>query len=160
MFPGTHAITQTHVSTHASKFKCAIYHTQNHIFSHFILLLLYISCNENVPKGGAYFAWKNILFELLDWIIKTPSKLDLHFESKYFAISVANQLKIVLWTICWWNVQTVHILISSYNGLFSFWKKIFCYGESILPTIYITQQKYFCLMVRLENRLLHRLSYA
>ena len=41
------------------------------VFSLFVLLLLYLSRKENIPKCSAHFACKDILSELLSWMFKT-----------------------------------------------------------------------------------------
>ena len=89
-----------------------------------ILLLFYISCRENVPKQGVHFLWKDILCELLGWKLGLHLTYVLKANILWFQY-LANWTKIVLWTNCWWNLQTVYILISSYNGLFRYEKKYF-----------------------------------
>ena len=54
------------VQTHISKLKYALYRMRKIIvFSLFVLLLLYLSRKENIPKCSAHFACKDILSELL-----------------------------------------------------------------------------------------------
>ena len=86
--------------------------------------------------------------------LKQPSTLELHFESKYFVISVAEGLNqnsflnglLMESSNCSYN----HILL---QWTISFWKKMFCYG--VANHLYYLQQilhsKYFYLVVWLER---------
>ena len=56
----------SHTVPCSTEFICVIYRTREIIvFSLSLLLLLYTSHEENIPKRGVHFAWKDILFELL-----------------------------------------------------------------------------------------------
>ena len=60
----------------------------------------FIACQSIPPKNtgnsNIHFAWKDILFELLGWMFTMARgpwfAFDLCFESKYFVISVVDQL--------------------------------------------------------------------
>ena len=80
------AIAGARADTHVSKFTSAIYRKREIIvFLIFVLLLLYISRKENVSKRGVHFEWKEILFELLDWMFKTALYIWLKFRKQIFS---------------------------------------------------------------------------
>ena len=66
LFPEMRAIGHAHAGTHASTFTYALYCTREIIVFSLFVLLLYVSCKENIPKCGVHLAWKDILFELFD----------------------------------------------------------------------------------------------
>ena len=71
LFPEMRAIGHAHAGTHASTFTYALYCTREIIVFSLFVLLLYVSCKENIPKCGVHLAWKDILFELFGWMFKT-----------------------------------------------------------------------------------------
>ena len=84
------------------------------VFSLFVLLLLYLSRKENIPKCSAHFACKDILSELLSWMFKTTLYTRLMFQKQIFCDFFWT--KIVLWKyllfdvrlLLFWNHGMVH----------------------------------------------------
>ena len=127
--------------------------------------ILWFYCNQSIalkngrnPNVKYTLHGKRFCLNCKVECLKQTSTFDLHFESKYFVNSVADHwTKIVLWNDCWWNLENVHVIISSYNGLPHFEGKYF---GMVCPTIYITYNKYcttniFVLTVWLEMFYLH-----
>ena len=96
LFHEMHAIACAHTGMHASLrvqfIKCA------KSYFHFLLYYNIFPIRRMFPNV-VYTAGKEILFELLGWMFKTPSKLELCLESKYFVISVADQISFMNWLL-------------------------------------------------------------
>ena len=143
LFPEMHAIVHAQTGTYTSKITSALHHMRKIIVFSLLFCCYYMfPVRIMFPNVMWTLHGKTFCLNFLAECLKQPSKIDLCFKSKYFVISVADQLNQNSFMNCWWNLQTVHILITSYNRLFCFRENIllWCSQPSILPKTNITQQ--------------------
>ena len=125
--------TDRHI--HKQDYICTSSHAQIIVFSLLFCYYYMFPVRRTFPNVMWTLYGKTFCLNCLAECLKQPSKIDLCFKSKYFVISVADQLNQNSFMNCWWNLKTVHILITSYNRLFCFRENIlvWCSQPSILP---------------------------